>query len=87
MCNSFTKKSKRGKSRFGWSWEVKHNLKLNNNWTDAHSKQLFLLNIKEGDWIVHIHMPEWGKCVAARVVREYDFDEEGVDGDFRHFLK
>ena len=75
-----------GKSRFGWSWRDKHNLKLENNWTDEHSKQLFLLSIKEGDWIVHIHMPEWGKCVAARVVREYDFDE-GIDGDFRHFFE
>ena len=75
-----------GKSRFGWSWRDKHNLKLENNWTDEHSKQLFLLSIKEGDWIVHIHMPEWGKCVAARVVREYDFDE-GIDGDFRHFCE
>ena len=46
----------------------------------------FLLDIKEGDWIVHINMPEWGKCVAARVVREYDFDE-GIDGDFRHFFE
>ena len=81
------KEVKKGKSRFGYSWEVKHNLKLENNWTDEHGKQLFLLEIKEGDWIVHIHMPEWGKCVAARVVREYDFDEEGVDGDFRHFFE
>ena len=32
---------KNGKSRFGWSWEDKHNLKLENNWTDDHSKQLF----------------------------------------------
>ena len=77
---------KKGKSRFGYSWSAQHNLKLKDNWTAEHSKQLFLLRIKEGDWIVHINMPEWGKCVAARVVRGYNFDE-GVDGDFRHFFE
>ena len=77
---------KRGKSRFGYSWRDEHNLKLENNWTDEHGRQLFLLRIKEGDWIVHINMPEWGKCVAARVVREYDFDQ-GIDKEFRHFFE
>ena len=77
---------KRGKSRFGWSWRNEHNLKLENNWTDEHSKQLFLLAIKEGDWIVHINMPKWGQCIAARVVKEYDFDEK-IDEDFRHFFE
>ena len=77
---------KRGKSRFGWSWRNEHNLKLENNWTDEHSRQLFLLDIKEGDWIVHINMPEWGQCIAARVVKEYDFDEE-IDEEFRHFFE
>lgn len=77
---------KRGKSRFGWSWRNEHNLKLENNWTDEHSRQLFLLDIKEGDWIVHINMPEWGQCIAARVVREYDFDEK-IDEEFRHFFE
>lgn len=85
-----------GKSRFGWSWENNHNLKIDqennwkNNWTKEHPKQLFLLSIRPGDWIVHIHMPSDGRCVAARVVSEYDFDEEinTSDGqDFRHFFQ
>lgn len=80
---------KAGKSRFGWSQEDSHNLRLE-GWTDWHSKQLFLLRIKPGDWIVHINTPEWGKCVAAQVKSEYDFDEglsvnEGQD--FRHFFE
>lgn len=78
---------KNGKSRFGWSQEDRHNLKLKNNWTEWHSKQLFLLQIKPGDWIVHINTPSWGKCVAAQVISEYDFDD-GLQcswgKDFRH---
>ena len=78
---------KRGKSRFGWSSEDEHNLKLTDNWSENHSKQLFLLQIRNGDWIVHVNTPSWGRCVAARVVSEYGFDE-GLDvrwgKDFRH---
>ena len=80
-----------GKSRFGWSWEDEHNLELKNNWSDQHSRQLFLLNIKEGDWIVHINMPKWGWCVAAKVIGQYKFDEgitfENGGRDFRHFFE
>ena len=47
----------RGESRFGWSYKEEHNLLLKNNWTDEHSKQLFLLQIKPNDWIVHINTP------------------------------
>lgn len=81
---------KEGKSRFGWSQEDEHNLELKDNWTDWHSKNLFLLQIKEGDWIVHINTPEWGQCIAAQVISEYGFDkglscEWGID--FRHFFE
>ncbi len=80
--NSF----KNGISRFGWSQEDNHNLK-GGKWTDWHSKQLFLLEIKKGDWIVHINTPKYGKCIAAKVISEYNFDD-GLDcggwTDFRH---
>ena len=78
---------KNGKSRFGWSQKDEHNLKLKDNWSDWHSRQLFLLQIRKGDWIVHINTPCWGKCVAVQVVSEYDFDnglECGGGVDFRH---
>lgn len=78
---------KEGKSRFGWSWDEMHNLTLQNNWTDEHSKQLFLLQIEKGDWIVHINTPEWGMCIAGEVRSKYNFDEGlECDGscDFRH---
>ena len=76
-----------GISRFGWSSKDENDLKLKNNWSDNHSRQLFLLQIKQGDWIVHINTPEQGKCIAGIVTSEYDFDEgikcaHGID--FRH---
>jgi hypothetical protein len=78
---------KSGKSRFGWSQADEHNLKLKDNWTEWHSKQLFLLQVKPGDWIVHINTPHWGRCIAVQVLSEYDFDD-GLQcshgPDFRH---
>ena len=80
---------KSGKSRFGWSQKEEHNLLLENNWTEWHSKQLFLLQVEREDWIVHINTPEWGKCIAAKVKDEYDFDD-GLQcnwgPDFRHYF-
>lgn len=78
---------KSGKSRFGWSQKDEHNLKLKDNWTDWHSKQLFLLQIEPGDWIIHINTPQWGRCIAVQVLSNYYFDEGlqcswGID--FRH---
>ena len=81
---------KNGKSRFGWSQKDEQNLKLKDNWTSWHSKQLFLLQIKKRDWIVHINTPVWGKCIAAQVTSEYDFDDGlECDGglDFRHYFE
>lgn len=81
---------KSGKSRFGYSHLDEHNLKIENNWTKDHSAQLFLLQVKKGDWIVHINTPEWGKCTAAQVLSEYDFDEGFLcswnEYNFRHFF-
>ena len=77
---------KNGISRFGWSQKDEHNLR-NKEWSDWHSKQLFLLQVKKGDWIVHINTPSKDKCIAGRVKTEYNFDE-GLDcwggKDFRH---
>jgi len=81
---------KSGKSRFGWSQKDEHNLKLKDNWTDWHSRQLFLLQVKPGDWIIHINTPTYGRCIAAQVLTEYDFDD-GLQcswggADFRHYF-
>ena len=81
---------KAGKSRFGWSQEDKHDLRIPNNWTDWHSRQVFLLKIQPGDWIVHINMLDYGHCVAAQVESAYEYDE-GLKcwwgTDFRHCFK
>ncbi len=66
---------KNGKSRFGWSLKKDNNLKLKDVWTEEHSKQLFLLEVERGDWIVHINTPVWGECTAVQVLSKYDFDD------------
>ena len=73
---------KKGKSRFGWGSRDEDNLRKKWN-----GRQAFLLSIKPDDWVVHVNMPTWGKCVAAKVTGEYDFDD-GIKcswgNDFRH---
>ena len=48
------------------------------------------MDIEEGDWVVHINTPEYGKCIAAKITSEYNFDE-GLNcswgADFRHFFE
>ena len=77
---------KNGKSRFGWSSKDEDNLKLDNSF----SKLYFLLQIKKGDWIIHINTPIFGKCTVAKVLSEYDFDK-GLEFnwgiDFRHYFE
>lgn len=88
-----------GKSRFGWSYvdEADLNTSKHKPWakkTDDEKvcwqKSAFLLNIKRGDWVVHVNVPEYGKCTAVEVAGEYQFDVNGVDCDygldFRHSL-
>ena len=88
-----------GRSRFGWSTENCNNLTVpSNRELTQNSQQLFLLKVDVGDWIVHVNLPIWGKCIAAEVLERYDFDEgirvtyEGRDSsysgsDFRHFFQ
>lgn len=65
-----------GKSRFGWSTEDANNLTLErNHWTDANREQMFLLKIEQGDWIVHVNVPKHNRCVAAKVLSGYNFDD------------
>lgn len=74
---------KKGKSRFGM-WEQSDSLRQ--KWF---GKNAFLLRIKEGDWIVHVNMPSYGKCVAVKVLGEYGFDD-GIKcswgNDFNNFI-
>ena len=74
---------KNGKSRFGM-WE--QSVSLREQWF---GKNAFLLRVKEGDWIVHVNMPSYGKCVAVQAIGQYDFDE-GIKNkwgtDFNNFI-
>ena len=80
---------KSGISRFGWSIEDHHNLRLPEQ-SEWYSRQAFLLSIEPGDWVVHISTPTYGKCIAARVVKGYFFDA-GIlcedRRDYRHALR
>ena len=85
-----------GISRFGWSWYDSANLlKLNEkSWDEMNKDEImtwkkasFLLEIEPGDWVVHINVPYWGACIAAKVTSEYFFEEkENEIADFRHCL-
>jgi hypothetical protein len=80
---------KSGISRFGWSILDRHNLLLPER-SEWYSQQAFLLSIQPGDWIVHISTPTYGKCIAAKVVEGYFFDDGIVCEDrcdYRHAFK
>ena len=83
-----------GVSKFGWSWFDDADLNMLNDkkWEemsdeerDVWSKSGFLLDIVEDDWIVHINVPSWGRCTAAKVIKPYYFDSSS-NGDFRHCI-
>ena len=57
-----------GKSRFGM-WDQEVSLQ-----EQTHGANGFLLDIRSGDWIVHVNLPEYGRCVAVQVTGEYGFD-------------
>ena len=88
--------AKNGISRFGWgfinsgdllslkttSWEAK-----NKEEQTCWSKAYFLLDIRAEDWIVHINVPSWGTCTAAKVIKEYQYEKQNnTVGDFRHMI-
>ena len=58
----------KGRSRF-CMWGQTKSLK-----DEYFGKNRLLLEIHKGDWIVHINMPEYGKCVAVQTAGEYQFD-------------
>ena len=74
---------KNGKSRFGM-WEQSVSLK-----EKRFGKNALLLRVQDGDWIVHVNMPIYGKCVAVKAVGAYGFDK-GVKctwgDDFNNFI-
>lgn len=44
-----------------------------------------LLDVRKGDWIVQINLPDYGKCIAAQADGEYAFGRAcDIYGDFEH---
>jgi hypothetical protein len=74
---------KNGRSRFGM---FDQSLSLKEEW---YGKNSSLLSVKKGDWIVHVNMPNYGKCIAVKTTSEYQFDE-GIKcswgNDFNNFF-
>lgn len=92
-----------GVSRFGWSYiptaditklEEKDWSEMTEDETICYKAGRFLQEIDIGDWIVHINVPEYGKCTAGIVNRKYEFDRNGnkmgreytKSGDYRHTI-
>jgi hypothetical protein len=46
--------------------------------------QAFLLELKEGDWVVYVNVPQYGRCTLARVTGPYYWDHAPADEDFNH---
>ena len=86
---------KKGESRFGWSGIETGDLRelrarvedygwdsLSEKEGECYRSACFLLDIEKNDYVVHINVPEWGKCTLARVTEPYSWRFE--DCDFNH---
>jgi hypothetical protein len=84
---------RQGEGRFGWSGRNAtdlHQLQdkvATTGWDSLSSEekdcyQGFLLEIKAGDYVVYVNVPEWGKCTAARITGPYHWKLD--DEDFNH---
>ncbi|MCX7787784.1 MAG: restriction endonuclease [Spirochaetes bacterium] len=86
----------KGEGRFGWSYipeadmhELQKRVK-NEGWDSLSEDEQncyheFLLEIKQGDYVIYINVPIWGQCSVAKVIGPYEwrYDEE----DFNHRFK
>lgn len=83
-----------GEGRFGWSYIKTADLNQlqdkidSDGWRSLSLKekdcfQGFLLEIKEGDYVVYINVPEWGRCTLARVTCPYFWRYEDDDCNHR----
>ena len=87
-----------GISRFFWSYDESFDLNVltKKSWSElskeesnARAKAEFLLQIKPGDYVVHVNVPQWGEVTAGEVVEGYFFQKDLPAGqtDGRHCLK
>ena len=83
-----------GEGRFGWSYVETADLnqlraRIEADGWDSLSKHEqycyheFLLGIQEGDYVVYVNVPKWGKCTVARVTGPYEWRWETEDFNHR----
>lgn len=85
-----------GESRFGWSYIETANLRelrakvevqgrdsLSEDEEECYQSARFLLDIESNDYVVHINVPEWGKCTLARVTGPYSWHFKACDFNHR----
>lgn len=78
--------------KFGYSLSCNLRDLERKNWDEMNSDEALcykqshsLLDIRKGDWIVQINLPEYGECIAAQADGEYTFGRAcDVHGDFEH---
>jgi len=94
-----------GEGRFGWSYienadlyRLREKVKkegeesLSEEERDCYHDQKFLLDLKWGDYVIYINVPEWGRCTLARVTGPYfwkyrkyrEYNRKHTDKDFNH---
>jgi hypothetical protein len=93
---------KNGKARFGWSFQNSADLREiykileDKNWEygKIDEKRMrfwsmggFLLDIRRGDYLVYINLPEKGQCAVVQATEEYSFDEGIYCDDFRSYAE
>lgn len=86
-----------GKARFAWSFINNGDLLLirekitKSGWNSLSEDERscwranFLLEIKKGDFLIYINMPDYGKCTIVQVDNTYKWDY--WDTDFNHCLE
>jgi hypothetical protein len=83
----------KGESRFGWGFIPEADLtqlskkqwnEMDDDEKKCWGKSNFLLGVTEGDWIVHVNIPTFGMCTAAKVNGPYRFDLNESVADFGH---
>jgi hypothetical protein len=84
-----------GQGRFGWSYVKTADLRkleariekrgvqsLSDDEKACYQK--FLLDFAEGDYVIYVNLPSWGKCTVAKVIGPYEWHYEGEKSDFNH---
>lgn len=83
-----------GRARIGWSYDDKLDLRkiMTRSTTDMDEDERaarrclgFLTRVNDGDYLLYPHQPERGRFAVAQVTGEYDYDDDGLGGDFRSF--